>query len=678
MADVQEPQFQTLAERIASLNKQKNFQAPEPKAKRAPPPPPTTRPNGDRRSHTLPIATTTNGSTDQQSPTMPPRPSRPAAKDAAPPLPRRTTGASVNEGASSPSLPDRITVPPLPGRDSSQNTSPALPPRRPSTQSSLELDVRRKSTASEISQLSTVSSVSLNASSATSYNSDGVTRKLPPTLDQANLPPLPPTRREREAQEAAEKEAAQSKYPLVSSKSTPTVRQIEVAPRPSLPPRLPSRPARSPAPQQTEFAAPSPPPRRLPPPPSTYVKAPTANGRSPRDDGPPPLPAGSRDSRDAPPPVPLSSRPSAAQIEAASIRAAAAQRDSCLSCRDFSGPDRVAASYPRHSLPRHDATGYLARVLCEPFPSQTDKARAIFTWFHHNIAYDVVSFMGNCVRHQTGEETIASGLAVCAGYAETYKDIAVKAGLDCVVVTGHGKGAGHRDLRKGEPPPPRKPDGHAWNAVRIDGGEWKLLDACWGAGNVCLAKQVYTPAFKPNQFTSSNEIFGNRHYPENPAYFFRSDGKIPTWEEYYIGQFHGEGPLVYGNAYEEGIDETSISPLDKDVPVRSGGVVRFQFSKVCQHWKSEKNGKGKPMLMLMTINGLDGRKTERIPMETDGFWYWFDVNSRDLGTPPQSVSVVGVNDFDGRDGRGVTAKEYLSKRGRVGMSFVGIMKWDLV
>lgn len=170
------------------------------------------------------------------------------------------------------------------------------------------------------------------------------------------------------------------------------------------------------------------------------------------------------------PPIKMSSKPSARDVEAVQARPA---RSGCLKCRDFSGPDTVAAQYPRESLPRsHDLTGYLADVLCMPFSSATDKARAIFTWLHHNIAYDVDAFFGNRVKHVEPKDTVTTGLAVCGGYAGLFTAIALKAGMEAIVVTGHGKGFGHTALKPGERPPPPDPSGHAWNAVRIDGGEW--------------------------------------------------------------------------------------------------------------------------------------------------------------------------------------------------------------
>jgi hypothetical protein len=316
--------------------------------------------------------------------------------------------------------------------------------------------------------------------------------------------------------------------------------------------------------------------------------------------------------------------------------------------------------------------------LCDPFPSYDDKARAIFTWCHHNIYYDTVAFFGNNVQHMTVEETIFRGSAVCQGYAETFKAVANRAGLECEVVGGHGKGFGYEPLKKGERPPPAKPDGHAWNAVRVDGGAWKLVDACWGAGHICSAANLYKKEFSPRQFTLPNEKFGLRHFPQDARLQHRSDGRTVSWEEYYTGGVDGEPHQWYGTGNTEGIAEDSVEPKGRDISVYSGQVVRFQFSKVCEHWTSEKAGLGQPALFLLSIHGVDGRKDEVIPTETNGYWNWADVKARDLGAPGQTVEMLKLETMDNRDARGVTAQEFQSKKGRVGMSWSYIAKWTLV
>ncbi|KAH8205541.1 hypothetical protein TruAng_000247 [Truncatella angustata] len=662
MAEVEEPKFNSLADRIAALNQQKNFssQGEGPK-KRPPPPPPPGRPKTETSIPNL------DGGGIAQSPRVHSIPSRPQNGDSSPALPQRsTTVAPVLEATGA--VANRRAPPALPSRTNTNTSqpSPSLPPRRSSTQT---LQVRRGSNSSDVSQISTISNLSLRrAPSYTSITSTETqsSRKLPPALDQAKLPPLPPTKREREAQAATEA----AKAPIRAIKSAPIVPQVkDNAPRPGLPPRLPSRPVKPPpTPQEQVDDAPPILPRRLPPPPTGGYTHP--NSFEPRG---PPL----AKRPNGPPPVPTSSRPSMTQIDAIAVRATANNAVTCLICRDFSRPDAIAAQYPAHSLPRNDPVGFLANVLCGSFPSQTDKARAIFTWMHHNIAYNTEEFFGNCIKSRGVEETIFHGKAVCQGYAEVYMAIAKRAGLECVMVTGHGKGFGHTALQKGQPPPARNPTGHAWNAVRIDNGEWKLLDACWGAG--ALMNNAYTPGFNPSMFYLSNDLFGLKHFPSDQRHFFRADGRIPTWEEYSIGPTNGEQAEWYGIGTREGLSEFTFAPPEKHISVNSNEVVRFQFAKVCEHWIGEKHGQGKNYLLVLCIHGQDGRKDENIPLEHDGHWWWIDVKARELGAPGQTLHLGGIKTWgDNQDARGLTKQEYQSRIGRVGYSMDFYVRWELV
>ncbi|KAI2469849.1 hypothetical protein F4781DRAFT_392574 [Annulohypoxylon bovei var. microspora] len=655
MADVEEPKFNSLADRIAALNRQKNFTSPPTSTKRPPPPPP---PVGKPSSQAP--APNVNSPIPPQTPNLPAR----LHRQNPPSLPRRTnTSGSAVE--SPPVLPERDAPPPLPTRKNSAQPSPALPSRRPSAQ---PLHSRRGSNSSEVSHISTISNLSLNPVSRTSTAStetQPARRVLAPTLDYAKLPPLPPSRKEREAQaarDAIEREATEVvKAPLLSAQSAPVVPQS----RSGLSPRLPSRFSNSPAHSQVD-ESPSTNPRRLPPPPSAFVRPATTfdSARTP----------GQRSRDEPPPPVPIKSRPTFAQIDAAAVRTST----SCLICRDFSAPDNVAAQYPNHSLPRHDPVGYLANVLCGPFSSATDKARAIFTWCHHNIAYNVEEFFGKCIKGRSVDETIFHGKAVCQGYAEVYQAIAQRAGLQCVVVGGHGKGYGYTPLAKDQPPPPRNASGHAWNAVCIDNGEWKLLDACWGAGSV--GDQKYRKQFKPQMFCLSNDLFGLKHFPSDDRYFFRNDGRVLTWEEYIVGPVRGEKAEFYGTATDEGVSEFTFSPAEKHVSVYSGEVLRFQFSKVCEHWIPERNGPGRSYLLLMKIHGLDGRKEDMVPLETDGFWWWTDIPAGDLGARGQTIFLYALTTLNNKDARGVTKEEYYRVKNGNGysMSWAIFAKWELV
>ncbi|KAI1324144.1 hypothetical protein F5Y16DRAFT_381681 [Xylariaceae sp. FL0255] len=645
MADVEEPQFNSLADRIAALNKQKNFTAPPPATKRAPPPPPP-----GKKNHNVPEVT----AAAKPSPTIPA-------------LPQRTN--TTNSIADPPTLPRRDTsntAPPLPNRtDSSQTVAPTptLPPRRPTHQ----LGERRDSSSSVVSHVSTISNLSLSRTSTNpSSDSPAARRVLAPTLDQTKLPPLPPSRREKEAKAA--NEAAERKSTAVIQPPSLPVRPATA--NPASRPQLPSRPSTTS--QNNDPSQPG--PRRLPPPASAFIKPKTGLEGSSR---PPPIPTNRPSASNSPPPVPLSSRPTFAQVDAVAVRAAANQAAVCLACRDFSAPDSVGAQYPRETLPRSDPVGFLAHHLCSPFPSATDKARAIFTWCHHNISYNVEEFFGKCVKGRDVDETMFLGKAVCQGYAEVFQAIAQRAGLQCLVVGGHGKGYGYTPLTRGQAPPPRDPSGHAWNVVCIDNGEWKLLDACWGAGHLG-PNNSYTKKFSPKMFTFTNERFGETHFPRDDRHFYREDGRVLNWEEYMIGSSGTEQPHWFGDVGEEGLSQFGYSPAAKHLSVYSGDVVRFQFAKVCEHWTHERNGKGLPYLLLLKIHGVDGRKDDMIPLDADGYWWWADVPSRDLGAPGQQVQLLALTKINDDDARGTTKERFYQVKGRCGMAWAIWCVWDLV
>lgn len=186
-----------------------------------------------------------------------------------------------------------------------------------------------------------------------------------------------------------------------------------------------------------------------------------------------------------PPPVPKASRPDLSAILSTKPKLNGHSPSSptpassvCMVCRDFSAPDNHARLFPRQQV---TSLQLLAQQLTAPFPSLTDKARAICTWLHHNIDYNVQDFFGGNIKGSTPQSTLSTGLAVCEGYAALFTNLATYAGLESIVITGHGKGYGFRPLAPGSPLPPF--DGnHAWNAVKLDNNEWRLVDPCWYSG----------------------------------------------------------------------------------------------------------------------------------------------------------------------------------------------------
>ena len=598
-----------------------------------------------------------------------------------PTLPARTpTQSSLT--ASNPTLPPR--------RPSAQFTTPALPPRRPSeAPSQTDYDYGRRPSSESVSSVLTASS-SISAISTATSQSDRFRIKAP-EYDSASLPPLPPRRTKEEKDADARKYAGLR--PLRQSKSSPKVDQVgktTTAPpsRPTVvpPPALPQRPNQS---QEQPFVAelPATAARRVSEAPPKLRQSALGLGLSQSTNRP--NPGFSERSGSVPqiesaaPPVPTTSKPDLAALQASKPKpngastAASAPLGACLHCRDFSGPDNHAARFPRQSIPSADI-GWLAEQLTSPFPSATDKARAIFTWLHHNIEYDVAAFFGNRVKPSTPQSTLQTGLAVCEGYAGLFTSLAVKAGLESVVVGGHGKGYGYSALQPGDPLP-QYSAGHAWNTVRIDQGDWKLIDACWGAGVVGGANQPYQKRFSPERFTQSNNDFGMDHYPGDTTQQFRTDGRTMSWEEYITGNKNGCGADFFsGFVSEEGLSNRTFQPTSgKIVPSQQGPTVRFSFQKICPHWDPVRCGPGPYYVYILHLEALDGTDRNHIPFDTNGDVWWCDVPVRDLGRAGQKAEIFVVTSFGGKDGRGLTVQEYRRRKGTVGMAFGGVCKWEV-
>ncbi|RMD42694.1 hypothetical protein DV735_g2448, partial [Chaetothyriales sp. CBS 134920] len=360
----------------------------------------------------------------------------------------------------------------------------------------------------------------------------------------------------------------------------------------------------------------------------------------------------------------------------------------CLVCRDFSLPDGHATKFPRQTV---SSLQDLAYHLTAPFPSATDKARVICTWLHLNIAYDVDNFFHGTVKGSTPESTLQSGLAVCEGYAHLFTRLATYAGLDSVIVDGHGKGFGYATPIAGSAPVPF--DGnHAWNAVKIDGGEWKLIDSCWYSGHIQGRGMPYVAKRNDSMFTMSNQEFGIKHFPKNREHFFCQGAAGMTWDEYIqINPDHWphnvEPPTIFTIAEEEYfIGKQTVAPHSKLISIRQGGNVRFQFGLRCPHWNLAKHTThGPPPVFLMQIEGRDGRNRDLIPFEhrpatgnSSDLWY-VDIPVIDLGAPGQTISCFAVTTVgDSTHCRGLSVAEFKEMKGKIAMGFAGVMAWELV
>jgi len=157
----------------------------------------------------------------------------------------------------------------------------------------------------------------------------------------------------------------------------------------------------------------------------------------------------------------------------------------------------------------------LAQQITQGATNETMRARALYTWITEHIRYDVQEWAhitGGGSAYMNAHDplsVIERGTTVCAGYAWLYDAMARSVGLDSTFLIGAVRGY------RGTPDDALvSAFKHAWNAVRVD-GDWRLLDATWGArqtGEAAAdhqARQAYYFDTPPGQM-----IFD--HLPESP------------------------------------------------------------------------------------------------------------------------------------------------------------------
>ncbi|XP_035023157.1 kyphoscoliosis peptidase [Hippoglossus stenolepis] len=151
----------------------------------------------------------------------------------------------------------------------------------------------------------------------------------------------------------------------------------------------------------------------------------------------------------------------------------------------------------------------IVQSITQGVRTELERLRAIWLWLCHNIEYDVSGYLGRSEKLSSPEEVIAAGRGVCCGYASLCTEMCREVGIECQEVPGHSKGIGYR---QGQSLNNVKSD-HLWNAVLL-GGQWFLLDACWGAGRVDMEHESFVKRFDEFYFLTDPEEFIESHFPD--------------------------------------------------------------------------------------------------------------------------------------------------------------------
>ena len=169
------------------------------------------------------------------------------------------------------------------------------------------------------------------------------------------------------------------------------------------------------------------------------------------------------------------------------------------------------------------STNSIADYITSNFKTDDEKIRAVFYWTASTISYDIEN-MRVLNYTDTFENRIKNALktrkGVCSDYAEIFKDIAIKAGINAVVINGYTRYNGEVLT-----------DPHAWCGAKI-GNKWYVFDPTWGAGYV--RNGVFIKAIDNYYFKTDPSKIISSHIPFD--YMWQFLNYTITNREFYNGQ----------------------------------------------------------------------------------------------------------------------------------------------
>jgi hypothetical protein len=146
----------------------------------------------------------------------------------------------------------------------------------------------------------------------------------------------------------------------------------------------------------------------------------------------------------------------------------------------------------------------LAMYLVKPCKTDREKARAAYRWITDRIAYDAEGFAAGRVPNNEATVVLRTRKAECEGFSNLFVAITKQMRLKALVVPGFLKDEDTDRLTDR--------DGHAWNAVQID-GRYALIDAALGAGYVDGKK--FVKRFSEAYFLADPDLLLFSHFPES-------------------------------------------------------------------------------------------------------------------------------------------------------------------
>ena len=172
--------------------------------------------------------------------------------------------------------------------------------------------------------------------------------------------------------------------------------------------------------------------------------------------------------------------------------------------KDWSAIDNYASN-----LSFSTSTSYAtaAAKICQTSRTEEEKARAIFAWIAHNIAYDVNLDSSFCY---SADGVWRNRKGACQGYSLLYVELAKTVGLNCEYANGNNKKNWYQYKNA--------LGSHGWVLVKLSSGKKMLLDPTWAAGNTDMVQKTFEFDYKDAWFDVDPYYMIMSHYPSSDSW----------------------------------------------------------------------------------------------------------------------------------------------------------------
>lgn len=197
----------------------------------------------------------------------------------------------------------------------------------------------------------------------------------------------------------------------------------------------------------------------------------------------------------------------------------------------------------------------LAEKLTENQTNDYDKVRAFYVWIAKNVEYDLLSFYLERNNHQSVNDVLGSGKALCSGFSLLFKFFCDQANIKSKIVDGYAKGLGYTKNQE------FIEANHSWNAVFIH-GSWYLLDVTWATGDPSYISKHEKKIDLNTYFLMPPEKVIETHLPEDPTWQLMEN----KWSlaEFEVGISPPKATNRYFNQYDPN-DYVKLDIYEQDI-----------------------------------------------------------------------------------------------------------------